>query len=248
MTVKIRFQLQIFIVFAVIFFPTSNILFAQDTILNKYGLWVIKESRTLNSTIMSDNNKQMVDIKKLIPNIILDLRYATTNNFMHRKLYPAVTTTYLRLPAAKALQRVETELNELGLGLKIFDAYRPYSVTEKMWEPIKDDRYVADPKKGSGHNRGIAVDLTLINLKTKEALPMGTGFDNFSDTAHQTFTALPEEILQNRNLLKNLMEKYGFKALETEWWHYSIPNTKDFELLDVSFKKMRKLNTTKIRP
>ena len=248
MTVKIRFQLQIFIVFAVISFSTSNILFAQDTILNKYGLWVIKESRTLNSTIMSDNNKQMVDIKKLIPNIILDLRYATTNNFMHRKLYLAVTTTYLRLPAAKALQRVETELNELGLGLKIFDAYRPYSVTEKMWEPIKDDRYVADPKKGSGHNRGIAVDLTLINLKTKEALPMGTGFDNFSDTAHQTFTALPEEILQNRNLLKNLMEKYGFKALETEWWHYSIPNTKDFELLDVSFKKMRKLNTTKIKP
>src|SRR5665811_1902127 len=100
MTVKIRFQLQIFIVFAVISFSTSNILFAQDTILNKYGLWVIKESRTLNSTIMSDNNKQMVDIKKLIPNIILDLRYATTNNFMHRKLYPAVTTTYLRLPVS----------------------------------------------------------------------------------------------------------------------------------------------------
>ena len=88
-----------------------------------------------------------------------------------------------------------------------------------MWEPIKDERYVADPKKGSGHNRGIAVDLTLINLKTKEELPMGTGFDNFSDTAHQTFTALPEQILQNRNLFKNFMEKYGFKALETEWWH-----------------------------
>ena len=129
----------------------------------------------------------------------------------------------------------------MELGLKIFDGYRPYSVTEKMWEPIKDDRYVADPKKGSGHNRGIAVDLTVINLKTKEELPMGTGFDNFSDTAHQTFKALPEQILQNRNLLKDAMEKYGFKSLETEWWHYSLPNAKYFEILDLGFKKLRKI-------
>ena len=129
----------------------------------------------------------------------------------------------------------------MGIGLKIFDAYRPYSVTEKMWEPIKDERYVADPKKGSGHNRGIAVDLTLINLKTKVELPMGTGYDNFSDTAHSTFMALPVEILQNRNLLKNIMEKNGFKVLETEWWHYSFTDAKDFELMDISFKKLKKI-------
>ncbi|MDB5223066.1 MAG: peptidase [Chitinophagaceae bacterium] len=243
MTVKIRFQWQILAVLAVIF-STSNILFAQDTILNKYGLWVIKDAGTLNSTTRADSNKLMVDIKKLIPNIIFDLRYATTNNFMHRKLYPTVTTAFIRLAAAKALQRVQTELNILGLGLKIFDAYRPYSVTEKMWQPIKDERYVADPKKGSGHNRGIAVDLTLVNLKTKQELLMGTGFDNFSDTAHQNFTALPQEILQNRNMLKRLMEKYGFKPLETEWWHYSLPNAKDFELLDVNFKKLKKITAS----
>jgi D-alanyl-D-alanine dipeptidase len=164
---------------------------------------------------------------------------------MQRKLYPKITTTYLRSPAAKALLHVQIELNEMGLGLKIFDAYRPYSVTEKMWEPIQDDRYVADPKKGSGHNRGIAVDLTIINLKTKAELNMGTGFDNFSDTAHQTFTALPEEILRNRKLLKSLMEKYEFKPLETEWWHYSLPNAKDFELLDISFKSLKKSGESK---
>ncbi len=110
-----------------------------------------------------------------------------------------------------------------------------------MWEPIKDERYVADPKKGSGHNRGIAVDLTLINLKTKVELPMGTGYDNFSDTAHSTFIFLPVEILQNRNLLKNIMEKNGFKVLETEWWHFSFPDAKDFELMDISFKKLKKI-------
>ena len=239
MTVKIRFQLQSAIMFGLIF-STANNLCAQDTSLNKYGLWVIKDARSFNATVQTDSNKRMIDIA-LIPNIVLNIRYATRNNFMHKKLYPSITTTYLRLPAVKALEYIQSELNKMDLGLKIFDAYRPYSVTEKMWEPIKDDRYVANPKKGSGHNRGIAVDLTVINLKTKEELPMGTGFDNFSDTAHQTFKALPEQILQNRNLLKDAMEKYGFKSFETEWWHYSLPNAKDFEILDLGFKKLRKI-------
>jgi D-alanyl-D-alanine dipeptidase len=241
MTVNIRFQLHLLVLSAIKIIIPANILYAQDTNLNKYGLWVIKDVKTLHSTIKQDSNKQMADIKQLIPNISFDIRYATTNNFMHKKLYPAITTTYIRLPAARALQRIQSELNELGLGLKVYDAYRPYSVTEKMWDPIKDDRYVADPKKGSGHNRGVAVDLTVINLKTKEELPMGTGYDNFSDTAHQTFTILPQTILHNRNLLKQTMEKYGFKLLETEWWHYSLPNAKDFELLDISFKKLKKI-------
>jgi D-alanyl-D-alanine dipeptidase len=241
MTVNIRFQLLILLLLGVIYFSPINILYAQDTILNKYKLWVIKDVPTLKGSINSDHNKQMIDIKKILPNVMLDLRYATPNNFMHTKLYPAINTTYLRLPAATALQQIQSELNEMGLGLKIFDGYRPYSVTEKMWEPIKDDRYVADPKKGSGHNRGIAVDLTLINLNTKKELPMGTGFDNFSDTAHQTFISLPKEILFNRNTLKSLMEKHGFIALETEWWHYFLPNASNFELLDIPFKKLKKI-------
>ncbi len=241
MTVNIRFQLLILLLLGVIYFSPINILYAQDTILNKYKLWVIKDVTTLNASIKSDRNKQMIDIKKILPNVMLDLRYATPNNFMHTKLYPAIATTYLRLPAATALQHIQSELNEMGLGLKIFDGYRPYSVTEKMWEPIQDDRYVADPKKGSGHNRGIAVDLTLINLNTKKELPMGTGYDNFSDTAHQTFTSLPKEILYNRNTLKSIMEKHGFIALETEWWHYFLPNATNFELLDILFKKLKKI-------
>ena len=227
--------------FAIIFFSSVNIISAQDTILNKYGLRVIKNITTLHAIIAEDPEKQIVDLRKLIPNILFDLKYARDDNFMHQKLYPPITTTYLRMPAAKALQQIQKELNAQGLSLKIFDAYRPYSVTEKMWEPIKDERYVADPKNGSGHNRGIAVDLTIINLKTKKDLLMGTGFDNFSDTAHQSFTALPAEVLQNRKLLKTIMEKYGFVSLDTEWWHYSLPNAKNFELLDVSFKALKKI-------
>ncbi len=242
---KIMHRFQLLLVCGIVFLLTSQKCPAQvklkpaaDTVLNKYGLWVISDAATLQKTFYKNPAKEMKDIKKMIPTIILDLRYAGTNNFMHQKLYPALSTTYLRKTAADALVLIQKQLREMGLGLKIFDAYRPYSVTEKMWLPVQDDRYAADPKTGSGHNRGVAVDLTLIYLATGEALNMGTGFDNFSDTAHHAFTNLPEDVLQNRLLLKNIMEQYGFKALDTEWWHYSLPNAKDFELLDIDFNKL----------
>ena len=161
---------------------------------------------------------------------------------MHQAVYPPVSTTYLRQPVADALAMAANELNKKGLGLKIFDAYRPYSVTQKIWDLVKDARYAAEPKKGSRHNRGIAVDLTLINLATQEELDMGTGFDNFSDTAHHAFTRLPKAVLQNRKMLRSIMQKYGFEAQSTEWWHYSIHKLKYFEILDISFSELDKNN------
>ena len=209
---KIIHSIQLSLIYSVVFLLTPLVAVAQDSTLNKYGLWVISKAKQLQKTVLQNPAKQMMDIKINIPDIVLDLRYTGTNNFMHKKLYPAITTTYLRRPAADSLKVIQKQLNQSGFGLKIFDAYRPYAVTEKMWEPVQDDRYAADPKKGSGHNRGVAVDLTIINLTTKEELDMGTGFDNFSDTAHHTFNNLPEEILQNRLLLKTVMEQHGFKA------------------------------------
>jgi zinc D-Ala-D-Ala dipeptidase len=191
--------------------------------------------------VKADSSKKMMELKSLVPGIVYDLRYATVNNFMKRLMYPAGTrNTYLRLPAALSLQKVQEELNTKGLGLKIFDAYRPYAVTVKFWELVKDERYVANPSRGSGHNRGVAVDLTIINLQTGRELDMGTGFDNFTDTAHHSFTLLPETVLQNRALLKSLMEKNGFRPLDTEWWHYVLPESSRYEILDFDFKKMRK--------
>lgn len=191
--------------------------------------------------VKSDPAKRMLEIKRLIPTIIYDLRYASLNNFMKRLMYPAGTNiTFLRVPAANALAQVQSELNQKGLGLKIFDAYRPYSVTVKFWELVKDERYVANPSKGSGHNRGTTVDVTIINLQTKSELNMGTDFDNFSDTAHHEFTHLPEDILQNRILLKTTMERHGFKPYNDEWWHYSFFDGKLYEILDIDFKKLKK--------
>ena len=191
--------------------------------------------------VKKDPAKRMVELKSVIPAIVYDLRYASVNNFMRRLMYPAGTNSaFMRLPAVNALLKVQKGLNHAGLGLKIFDAYRPYSVTVKFWELVKDERYVANPSKGSGHNRGIAVDLTIINLVTGDELNMGTGFDNFTDTAHHTFTRLSEEILQNRELLKSTMEQCGFKAYSEEWWHYSWPDAAKFEILDIDFKKLKK--------
>jgi zinc D-Ala-D-Ala dipeptidase len=238
---KVTIPLQTVFMLVIFIFITALWVSAQNQPLNKYGLLVIRNIKTFKTSTAFNKNKRIVGLLNFIPGILEDLRYASANNFMHQRLYPRIQDTYLRLEAAMLLKQIQKELNNQNLGLKVFDAYRPYSITEKMWEPIHDDHYVADPRKGSNHNRGIAVDLTLIDANTKQELNMGTDFDNFSDTAHTDFMGLPAEVLSNRRQLKNLMEKYGFKSLETEWWHYSLPNANDFELLDLNFKKMKRL-------
>ncbi len=196
MTSKLIFWLRIIIFFTVNYFQLDDYALAQSIAENKYGLFVTNDTSNFKSTVDADTNKRMVDIPNWLPGIILDLKYATVNNFMNQPLYHSLNTTYLRKTAIEALQKVLKELKGQHLTIKIFDAYRPYSVTEKMWEVVKDDRYAADPAKGSAHNRGAAVDLTLVDIATKKELSMGTGFDNFSDTAHTDFTALPLAILK----------------------------------------------------
>lgn len=211
-------------------------VFAQET-----GLKIISDWDQYAQQASADSNQKMVELRSLIPGLTYELRYASPHNFMKRLMYPAGTKkTYLRLPAARALQKVEEELNEQGLGLKIFDAYRPYSVTVKFWELVGDERYVANPSKGSGHNRGIAVDLTIIDLALGVELNMGTDFDNFTDTAHQDFKDLPENVLKHRNILRSVMEKNGFKIYPEEWWHYFLPGGDIYDVLDIDFRKFRK--------
>ncbi len=202
---------------------------------------VTNKMKEFKHQVKLDSNKRMIELKSLIPDLIYDLRYASINNFMNRLMYPAKTTfTFLRLNTAIALHKVQQELKTKGLSLKIFDAYRPYSVTVKFWELVKDERFVANPANGSGHNRGTTVDLTIIKSTTGKELNMGTGFDNFSDTAHHNFSNLPEEVLQNRLLLKSVMSKFGFKPYNDEWWHYSFTDSIKYEILDLDFKKLKK--------
>ena len=224
--------LQVFRIFMVL--PLFILLCNFSSAQNKYGVTVIENKDSYKRSVAQDSTKRMIELKSVMKDIVYDLRYATSNNFTRKRMYTGnMRQTFLRLPAAEALAKVQQELKTRGLGLKIFDAYRPYSVTVKFWELIKDEKYVANPAKGSGHNRGLAVDLTIIEVSTKKELDMGTGFDNFTDSAHHTFNNLEPEVKQNRKLLKDIMKKYGFEMFDTEWWHYSWPNTNDYELLDL---------------
>ncbi|HUP10711.1 MAG TPA: M15 family metallopeptidase [Niastella sp.] len=240
MIYKIVLTRCIYILPCLIFFHVTQ-LQAQQTNVSKYGVPVIAKLTEYQLSVHDDSAKCMVELHTLAPGIVYDLRYATINNFMHRQMYvPATRYTFLRLPAARALAAVQKELNSQGYGLKIYDAYRPYSVTISFWELVKDERYVANPKNGSGHNRGLAVDLTSIDLKSGRELEMGTGFDNFSDTAHHSFTALSPAAVKNRTLLKETMERHGFKKLETEWWHFFWSNDRGYEVLDLPFAELLK--------
>jgi zinc D-Ala-D-Ala dipeptidase len=234
---KLNFLIKKLSFLLILIFPFKD-SFAQD-------LLIINEAKMQKRLVYVDSNHRMIELKSMVPTLVYDLKYGTKENFTKEVLYTQQTKTFLRLPVARALAQVQEELAKNGVGLKIWDAYRPYSVTKKMWDLIKDERYVANPAKGSGHNRGLSVDLTLIDLQTKKELDMGTGFDHFTDTAHHNFKNLSTEVLQNRKLLKETMEKHGFNALDTEWWHYSWPNTRCYEVMDLDFNKLQKMQKLK---
>ena len=184
--------------------------------------------------IKTQPDKQLIELKKLIPDIALDIRYATTNNFTHHRLYEQ-PRAFARKPVAEALKQIEATLKPMGLGLKIYDAYRPYAITVKFYEIAHDTNFVADPRKGSRHNRGCAIDLTLINLKTGKELEMPTGFDSFSPKAAADYAKLTPLQLHNREILRKVMETHGFKIYRTEWWHYDFNGWQNYELLDIPF-------------
>lgn len=181
---------------------------------------------------------ELVDLAKFIPGIQIDLRYATSNNFMGRPLYGSARAL-LRRPVAERLLRVQASLAKRGLGLRIFDAYRPYSVTAEMWRSKKaGPLYVSPPSIGSRHNRGIAVDATLVDLKTGKPLPMPTDFDEFSARASHAFNQLDATRIENRRTLKEAMLAHGFYPLAREWWHYGYGDWHRFDVLDIPIEAL----------
>jgi D-alanyl-D-alanine dipeptidase len=148
------------------------------------------------------------------------MRYATENNFLKAKVYDCAEC-YLRLKTVKALIAANVEFQKLGYTIKIFDCYRPLSIQKRMWQIVPNPSYVANPAKGSIHNRGGAVDITLVD-SDGTAVDFGTDFDFFGKEASHSFKKLDRTIRKNRKLLRKVMEVNGFKALESEWWHYDF--------------------------
>ncbi len=210
---------------------------AYSQINNPYGLQVINEHADYKKSIEEDKNKQLIEIKKSIPDIKLDIRYAGKNNFAKQAVYKQARA-FARLPVVEALKKVQNELKKSGCGLKIFDGYRPYSVTVKFFAIASDKSFVANPKDGSRHNRGCAIDLTLIDLKTGKELEMPTPYDSFAAEAASGFMNLPANVIQNRELLRSTMEKHGFRVLNNEWWHFDFIGWKNYELMDIPFEDL----------
>jgi D-alanyl-D-alanine dipeptidase len=179
-------------------------------------------------------------LRSVAPSVVVDLRYATAQNFTGKVLYPAQADCYLRAPVAQALAVVATELGKEGLGLKVFDCYRPQRVQYQLWELVHDDRDVANPHKGSRHNRGAAIDLTLVD-KDGHELVMPTAFDDFSERAHRSYQALPEEARRNRARLEQAMTRAGFVGLSTEWWHFDAGDWQRYPLSDLPFEALPQL-------
>lgn len=181
----------------------------------------------------------MIDLGSFVPNIVIDLKYATPNNVMRKQLYNR-ETAYVRFSVALKLWQIQEELEELGYGLKIWDAYRPYSVTVEMYQRLNKN-FVAHPKYGSVHNRGCAVDLTIIDLATGKELEMPTSHDQFSPRSSHKCNYVSKRAIQNRELLLKVMTKHSFVPLEHEWWHYDFKYWRKYELLDLDFAVLENL-------
>jgi len=182
-------------------------------------------------SIKAQADTSIVPLSSIDSTINTDVKYASTNNFTNQILYPT-DKVYIRKIVGEALADIQTHLLEnLNLRIKIYDGYRPLSVQKKMWKIMPDDRYVANPATGSRHNRGAAVDLTLID-STGTELDMGTEYDNFTERAHYDYPNIPDESKTNRKILRDVMIKFGFTPIESEWWHFDFKGWKMFSILD----------------
>lgn len=217
----------------------TSSLHAQDS-LNQYGLYIITSTLQLQKTIDADSSKAFVHLKKYVPGILLDMKYATTQNLMYTKMYDKASDM-IRLSVAKALDSAQQEFKKYGYGIKVYDSYRPYSVSCYMYKRIPDSNYIAKPWRGSRHNRGIAVDMTLIDLKTKKELDMPTPFDCLAPPANSDYPNIKDStVLHNRTLIISVMTRYGFKVAQSEWWHYDYLPALNYELVDISQSKLER--------
>jgi zinc D-Ala-D-Ala dipeptidase len=183
-------------------------------------------------------DSDFVDIKRVDPTIMIDLRYAGASNFTHRPLYPPGTPAMVRLSVAQRLAFVQKYLRAHGYGLKVWDAYRPTTVQRRLWEATRNNSFVADPKEGVGsmHSRGAAVDVTLVNRAGRE-VAMPTEFDNFTPAAILYYQGPSPVVRSNLKLLQKAMARAGFYGLRTEWWHFcagdwmTYPSVPEIQLL-----------------
>ncbi|PXY46260.1 peptidase M15 [Flavobacterium hydrophilum] len=201
---------------------TQVILYSKFLFFLISFFW-ITPSNSQNEVYTSDDSladTTFVNLKDYSKDFVYDMKYATEDNFLKAKVYDCAEC-FLRLKTVKALVEANKDFIKKGYKIKLYDCYRPLSIQKKMWEIVSNPEYVADPKKGSIHNRGGAVDISIVDAKGKE-VDMGTPFDFFGIQASHNYTKLSKEVISNRKFLKKIMIKNGFNFFESEWWHYNL--------------------------
>jgi D-alanyl-D-alanine dipeptidase len=183
---------------------------------------------------------QLVEVVNLDSTIRLDIRYATANNFMKRAMYTEARA-FLQRPAAEALVRANRKLHAEGFGILVFDGYRPWSVTKRFWDatPPSKRKFVANPRKGSKHNRGCAVDCSLYNLKTGQEVTMPSPYDDFTAKAAADYAGGSEEQRRCRHILRVALEAEGFAVDPDEWWHFDYRDWRNYRVLDIPFENIK---------
>nr|WP_315246092.1 M15 family metallopeptidase [uncultured Flavobacterium sp.] len=171
-----------------------------------------------SETTIADST--FVNLKEYSKDFIYDMKYATEDNFLKTKVYDCAEC-FLRLKTVKALIAANKKFMKKGYRIKLYDCYRPLSIQKKMWKIVSNPEYVADPKKGSIHNRGGAVDISIVDAEGKE-VDMGTPFDFFGIQASHNYTKLSKKVISNRKFLKKIMTENGFNSFDSEWWHYNL--------------------------
>lgn len=193
-----------------------------------------KNSITLNTKIQS-----LIDLAKFEPSLKFDIRYATSVNFVSKQVYPTARA-FMQKPAAESLVACHRALREWGLGLLIFDAYRPWTVTKIFWDTVPENKrqFVANPASGSVHNRGGAVDLGLYELKSGKPVEMPSDFDELTERSYVSYNEGNPQALKNRNLLIEQMKRFDFNVYTYEWWHFNHSTYKNYDLMDLSFEEI----------
>lgn len=182
----------------------------------------------------------LVELVKLDSTILLDIRYATSNNFVGQPVYKEARA-FLQKDAAESLKRINASLKPLGYGIMVFDGYRPWDVTKIFYDVTSKEnkKFVADPKEGSRHNRGCAVDVSLYDLKTKKEIQMPGAYDEMTERSYYDYTGGTEEQRKMRDLLIEKMQADGFTVYKYEWWHFDFKDWQKYRITNVSFSEIK---------
>jgi D-alanyl-D-alanine dipeptidase len=211
------------------------LLFAAVVLVScKSSYLSAKKSAVLLDINQEKDDNAFVNLKNYSNDFVFDMKYATADNFLKEQVYPC-DECFLKVKTIKALLHANQAFIAKGYRIKLYDCYRPLAIQKKMWKIVPNPTYVANPKKGSIHNKGGAVDITLVDSLGVE-LNMGTGFDFFGPEAGHNYTDLSAEILANRQLLKSIMLQYNFKSFDSEWWHYNLNNSATDEVSNLKWR------------